>query len=388
MKCPKCGHEQEGTECCDICGLIFAKYRRNQELRNQEQPLSRPGSSSGRPLGVGIGAALAIAVLLAGGIWMFRGPSSAPPPEPHVVEALPSKAPVEPPPAESFAGRDFISQLETNAPPGNLIEKARNATVFLQTPWGKGAGFFINQQCQIVTNRHVVNLGPEEIAAAETGLVNASKQIERLRIKLRNNRRVYEQIEQGEARITDPRVTLGDLHQDLANDESRLARMEQELEENKAILERSRWNPSLSIILADGTKIDGLIDYLSDNQDLALVRPFADGRCPSIELGHSDSLKQGDVLYTIGSPMGLRHVVTSGIYSGAITLEGREMLQTDASINPGNSGGPLIDKDGRVVGINTLVMNNAQGIGFAIPVEQAIEQFPAMQAGGQQLSLR
>jgi S1-C subfamily serine protease len=94
-------------------------------------------------------------------------------------------------------------------------------------------------------------------------------------------------------------------------------------------------------------------------------------------------LSQGDKLFTIGSPMGLRHVVTSGVFSGNNEIDGKEMLQTDASINPGNSGGPLIDQEGRVVGINTLVMTAAQGIGFAIPIEVAMKLLPTGVGGGQ-----
>jgi serine protease Do len=127
-----------------------------------------------------------------------------------------------------------------------------------------------------------------------------------------------------------------------------------------------------------------MIDYVSTDQDLALVRPLPNARCPHLSFGSSTSLKQGDALYTIGSPMGIRHTVTSGIFSGALKINGRLMPQTDAPINPGNSGGPLVDKDGRVVGISTLLLNNSRKIGFVIPIEDAVAQILSLADGAQQ----
>jgi S1-C subfamily serine protease len=157
----------------------------------------------------------------------------------------------------------------------------------------------------------------------------------------------------------------------------------QEIREKENILDKNRFSSDLSIVLADGTKLPGLIDFFSDEHDLAFVRPLQNARCPAIPTGDSSALNQGDKLFTIGNPMGLRHVVTSGVFSGNNEIDGKEMLQTDASINPGNSGGPLIDQEGRVVGINTLVMAAAQGIGFAIPIEVAMKLLPTGVGGGQ-----
>jgi S1-C subfamily serine protease len=83
----------------------------------------------------------------------------------------------------------------------------------------------------------------------------------------------------------------------------------------------------------------------------------------------------GDRLYTVGNPSGLAYTVTSGVFSGERGEGGERLLQTDAPINPGNSGGPLITADGQVVGINTSVARGLQGIGFAIPIETAFNEF-------------
>jgi len=109
--------------------------------------------------------------------------------------------------------------------------------------------------------------------------------------------------------------------------------------------------------------------------DLALLKIEAGGGLPVLEFGNSDATRVGEWVLAIGNPFGLGHTVTAGI----ISAKGRHIgagpfdsfLQTDASINPGNSGGPLIDMDGRVVGINTAIVPNGQGIGFATPSSMA-----------------
>ena len=106
--------------------------------------------------------------------------------------------------------------------------------------------------------------------------------------------------------------------------------------------------------------------------DLAVLKIDASG-LPALSLGDSDSTRVGDWAIAIGNPYGLDHTVTIGVISAKgrpVTIEDRRyrnLLQTDASINPGNSGGPLLNLKGEVIGINTAITAQAQGIGFAIP---------------------
>ncbi|NLU50127.1 MAG: trypsin-like serine protease [Syntrophomonadaceae bacterium] len=107
--------------------------------------------------------------------------------------------------------------------------------------------------------------------------------------------------------------------------------------------------------------------------DLAVLKIDAGQDLPTVPLGNSNSARVGDWVIAIGNPYGLDHTVTVGVISAKgrpITIEDRQyenLLQTDASINPGNSGGPLLNLKGEVVGINTAINAEAQGIGFAIP---------------------
>jgi serine protease Do len=121
--------------------------------------------------------------------------------------------------------------------------------------------------------------------------------------------------------------------------------------------------------------------------DLAVLQLEAKETFPAVTLGDSDHLKVGDRVLAIGNPFGLNHTVTSGIVSAKGRVIGAgpydDFIQTDASINPGNSGGPLINMQGEVVGINTAIMPNGQGIGFAIPVNTAKPLVPQLIAKGE-----
>ncbi len=119
--------------------------------------------------------------------------------------------------------------------------------------------------------------------------------------------------------------------------------------------------------------------------DLELLKIEAGGGLPVLEFGNSDATKVGEWVLAIGNPFGLGHTVTAGI----VSAKGRHIgagpfdsfLQTDASINPGNSGGPLIDMDGKVVGINTAIVPNGQGIGFATPASMADKIIQQLKSG-------
>ncbi|CAM3544479.1 S1C family serine protease [Marinicrinis lubricantis] len=111
--------------------------------------------------------------------------------------------------------------------------------------------------------------------------------------------------------------------------------------------------------------------------DLAVLKIEGDDAFPTLPIGNSDNLSVGDWLVAIGNPMGFDHTVSVGVLSQrereisisdtAGTRNYEHLLQTDASINPGNSGGPLLNLSGEVIGVNTAVSTDAQGIGFAIP---------------------
>ncbi len=129
----------------------------------------------------------------------------------------------------------------------------------------------------------------------------------------------------------------------------------------------------VNVVYFDGRKELGRVIARDPYKDLALIRIERRDVKP-LKLGDSDSLRIGEIVFAIGSPLGLGPTVTMGVVSGIgrtieherLVLE--DLIQTDAAINPGNSGGPLINLRGEVVGVVTAIVPYAQGIGFAIPI--------------------
>ncbi|MCF7935790.1 MAG: DegQ family serine endoprotease [Synergistales bacterium] len=133
---------------------------------------------------------------------------------------------------------------------------------------------------------------------------------------------------------------------------------------------------TISVTLASGKEYKAELVGKDPTFDLAVIKVDAQG-LPTIEMGDSKNVQVGEWVAAIGNPFGLEHTVTVGVISAknrtinAGNLNFQGFLQTDAAINPGNSGGPLLDMEGNMVGINTAIVPNAQGIGFAIPVDMA-----------------
>lgn len=136
----------------------------------------------------------------------------------------------------------------------------------------------------------------------------------------------------------------------------------------------------LTVGLADGRRVPGRVIGKDSLTDLAVVRLEGDGPWPTAPLGNSDRLRVGDWAIAVGNPFGLESTVTLGIVSNLnrnvsqLGISGKrlDLIQTDAAINPGNSGGPLLNADGEVIGINTLVRSGpGAGLGFAIPINRA-----------------
>ena len=136
---------------------------------------------------------------------------------------------------------------------------------------------------------------------------------------------------------------------------------------------------TFDVELKDGRVFSGQVYGIDTLTDLAIVKVNASD-LPTAAIGESDALEVGQLVIAIGSPLGTySNSVTSGIVSAkgrTITTDGSakpltNLIQTDAAINPGNSGGPLLDANGNVVGINTAIASNSNGIGFAIPIDVA-----------------
>jgi Do/DeqQ family serine protease len=142
---------------------------------------------------------------------------------------------------------------------------------------------------------------------------------------------------------------------------------------NNHVIENAR---EITVRLSDSRKFSATLVGRDPKTDLAVLKVEAPAGLPAAELADSDRLRVGQWAIAIGNPFGLDRTVTVGIISatartrvGVATYE--NFIQTDASINPGNSGGPLLNLDGKVIGINTAIVAAGQGIGFSIPINEA-----------------
>lgn len=155
-------------------------------------------------------------------------------------------------------------------------------------------------------------------------------------------------------------------------------------------------NTTIKITMADGTSINA--KYLGGEQylDIAVLAIPKANVTKVVEIGNSETLRVGDTVFTVGTPVDLeyRGTVTRGILSGkdrlvSFSISGSRddyvvnVLQTDAAINPGNSGGPLLNSNGEVVGVNSLklVEDSIEGMGFAMPIEYVMNNITALEKG-------
>lgn len=135
---------------------------------------------------------------------------------------------------------------------------------------------------------------------------------------------------------------------------------------------------TVQVTLRDGRDFEGQVVGVDSVTDVAVIKIEA-ANLPSVQLGSTQELAPGQWAIAIGNPLGLDNTVTAGIISAlgrssnqvGIPDKRVQFIQTDAAINPGNSGGPLLNDRGQVIGMNTAIRANAQGLGFAIPIETA-----------------
>ncbi len=388
MQCPKCGFSQAQSEVCEACGIIFARYAERKE--SAPEPSSQTASvtdlaTKTAPERAGEGytktliiVALAVALGLMAGKLYFGGPTR----QPETQQVAPGQQDsdpdmdfqksyaleeqlYEPVQTTSYEGDNSVS---IDLLPGNPIEAARSATVYIKTPWGGGSGFFVDDSGHIITNKHVIKFDRDELRSFRGKI----EQLERVLNKEKKNiRTLKERLES---------VTDDVLREQISN--AIRARQVQynkydtlywKLQEQRRIIEYS--NPAaIKVMLLDGQEFSVYDIECSDDFDLAMLT--LDGPSQSPIQPNFQKLSPGAKVYTIGNPSGLRHTVTAGIISGYRSYQENGMLiQTDAPINPGNSGGPLVDEEGQVLGVNTAILRNTEGIGFAISIQDVWDEF-------------
>jgi serine protease Do len=152
---------------------------------------------------------------------------------------------------------------------------------------------------------------------------------------------------------------------------------------NNHVIERA---DRILVRLSDGREYRAEVIGRDAKTDLALIKIKPENSLPVVEIGDSEKLRVGEWVIAIGNPFGLAQTVTAGIVSAKGRVIGAgpydNFIQTDASINPGNSGGPLFNMEGKVIGVNTAIVAQGQGIGFAIPISMAKSILPDLKSKG------
>jgi serine protease Do len=382
MDCPKCGFKQTDTVKCGSCGIYFAKLRAppaDARVRSVDPPRASPAES-----GIGPGG-LAVAVLITAAIvFGFMRGRGTPPVNSTATQVVAWRTTERIIPASRVAQPSVVQATPavadlpqaTRAPSAvNPIEAARSATVFIKTGWGLGSGFIIDADCHVVTNRHVVETDGAKVANEFVQDPQTAQQLATAQQEL------TETIDR-EQRLRDALVGRPATNLEQAELDRHIAAMRQRLDAistrglKQSITQKVEraGNKGFTATLVDGREFDSLHAEFAADFDLALFK-LPTNHCPHIPAGHSTGLAFGQRLFTIGNPSGLAYTVTSGVFSGERGKGQGRVLQTDAPINPGNSGGPLVTEQGEVIGINTMILRGTQGIGFAIPVEAAFDQF-------------
>jgi serine protease Do len=371
MDCPKCGHSQPDTIKCESCGVYFAKLAPLARAPRATLPPTPPSS------GFSIGTLALVAVATGAVVFYFvrRAPSSE---APTAATALSTILPTAVPPG---AGGPPVVSATAGAPSAgavvNSVETAQSATVFIRTAWGLGSGFIIDSDCHVVTNRHVVETDGARVAAnfehtpeAQTSMAAARQRLAAEIYAAQLHRHVI---------ANQPGTNLEQMQLDeqIRTMQQAFANLPQQVDAQIAEKVNEGDRSGFSVTLPNGTHYDALHAQLSGNADLALIHLPAD-HCPFITPQRGAAPRVGERVYTIGNPSGLTYTVTTGVVSGFRELNGKDYVQTDAPINPGNSGGPLINEQGHVIGINSMVMRGVTGIGFAIPIEAVYTEFPEL----------
>ncbi len=294
---------------------------------------------------------------------------------------------------------DLAKYLSETYPANTPIEETTLAVVSIRTALGGGTGFFVSEDGYIVTNRHVVR--PTSTAQwkkakeqFQQNVARLAEQKKRLDQRQKELRKMEAELKRYARRVADESDDIRDVaHADYAIYKQRYdefkasyARQRQGYVENKKMVDQqrsqfgytstlSRTTSRFKIVLKDNSELYAQLISVSQKHDLALLK-LNGHATPFIDARNHIRPAQGSRAYAVGSPLGLRDFVTAG----TITHVKKNQIYTDTQILPGNSGGPLIDPNGRIIGVNTLKVmadrsRGSAGFGIAIPIALVNAEF-------------
>jgi S1-C subfamily serine protease len=298
---------------------------------------------------------------------------------------------------------NLTAQLNKALSPRSPVEEASLCTLSITTANGFGSGFFISANGHIITNKHVVRGSKKQQQQVEakieqsrqnlrlykSSLDRATTQYATYRNDLKKEQALLKKLKKrgqvNKDSIARQQKSLRVAEQNLQQEEKRLAKAKKKYQSEKKAFDKEvkkihraqkklAGQDNFKIILADESELYASLYRTSDKHDLALLK-ITGYKTPFLRPVLENELTQGQQVFAVGSPadLSLKNTVTSGILSAFRD----NFIQTNAQIYPGNSGGPLIDKNGRVIGVNTkkLLTRKFEGLGFAIPIRIVFSEF-------------
>jgi len=361
MLCPKCGHVQNGSFQCDQCGIIFSKYR-SPSIR-QQHPITDDSDDyfmliTKKHFFI---ALLGLVVV----IFFLSGDK-----EPEHSNEISQNNEVEDKSTDNdidTSDKEYQKAYRQNGrSQKNNLDEAIKATVTIESELGLGTGFFINSQCYILTNKHVVVFNKNKFKDTLKKIKSARSELAELANIIEEKHNHFD------AKCND--CSLEARHQYIEDETLKYDQLQHKINIDKRKISQLKYDLTIKIMLSDKTSYTAQLIKVSDSYDLALLK-INQSNCSFLTPYDENSLHFGDQIFAIGNPSGFSHTITSGLFSRIEGSGDTKMIQTDAAINPGNSGGPIVTEKGLVLGVVTLKAKKLEGISFAIPISVAFDEF-------------
>lgn len=316
-----------------------------------------------------------------------------------IVDKTSSKSPSIKKDVDRSSWENLEQRLNQKYAPESAIETATLSVVKVETILGVGSGFFVSSSGHIITNRHVVrpqtsssskkiNNDLKNEAVKHKEILNALKRennriqlmkedLDNYKDQLENPHRYANPINKKRYAYYEERYNKAKL--DYKKDYKKATRDYDNFKSRKKKINRQASNAAIArnfkVIFKDNTSANAQLVKISNTQDIAVLK-INRYITPYLQPSILEKLPQAMRVYVIGSPLGQRDSVTSGI----ITRVKDNEIITDATILPGNSGGPLVDDMGKLLGVNTLKVvasdtDGSEGFGIAIPISNIFDEF-------------
>jgi S1-C subfamily serine protease len=281
---------------------------------------------------------------------------------------------------------DLGADLKQKFNPASKTDEASLSVVTVQTSTGSGSGFFVTSDGYLITNRHVVRPATtnqwketetqledwkQRLDDRKAVISDDEQRLEEMRKTIDENREYMESTRASDSERQRYERYVKRYQKNKRRHEANVARyrkLEGEYREKKSNFgfnsSMSNFSKKFTIVLKDGKKLKARLIRISKDHDLALLK-LDNYNTPYLTLSSQQYPRQGTKVFAIGSPFGISDSLTAGI----VTKASRDHLFTDTQILPGNSGGPLINAEGKVLGVNTAVLaksRNADGLGLVI----------------------